>query len=107
MHLEKKVLNEIYRRITHVYVNSTIYLFGSYAYGSPGPHSDIDIAVILQNVHSKVNEANRIYEILLDIPYPKDVVIGSEQEFDFYKTKAGSIYRTIAEKGLLLNDSIS
>ena len=102
--LEKKILHEIHSRITHEYGKCSVYLFGSHAYGSPGPGSDVDIAVILQQVSSKVREANRIHDILSDIPYPKDIVIGSEQEFDFYKTRAGSIYRTIAEKGLQLHD---
>ena len=30
-----------------------IYLFGSYAYGTPGPDSDLDLAVILPIVSSK------------------------------------------------------
>lgn len=103
MSIDNSLLNKICRRIKEEYEDSRVYLFGSYAYGNPAGDSDIDIAVILRKVSSKVKEANRIYDILADIPCEKDIVVSSEQEFNYYKTRAGSIFRTIAEKGLLLN----
>ena len=102
--LDKKFIDLIYSRIAHRYAKSRIYLFGSHVYGNPEPGSDIDIAVILHEVSSKVCEANKIYDLLDDIPYPKDIVVSSDKEFDHFRNQAGSIFRTISEKGLLLHE---
>ena len=101
--LEKKITDTIYSRISRCYQKCSIYVFGSHVYGAPSAGSDIDIAVILDEVASKVAESNKIYNLLDDIPYPKDIVVSSVKEFDHFSRQAGSIYRTILEKGLLLH----
>jgi uncharacterized protein len=94
---------EIVSRLQNAYTYCWIYLFGSYAYGSPEPGSDLDIAVILSKVESKVRESNRIAQLLSDIDVPKDIVVCSDDDFDFYRNEADSVFRTIVEKGVLLN----
>jgi predicted nucleotidyltransferase len=101
--ISEALKKEIVSRLQNAYSYCRIYLFGSYAYGTPEPGSDLDIAVILSNVESKVSESIRIAQLLSDIDVPKDIVVCSKDDFDFYRGEAGSIFRTIAEKGVLLN----
>jgi predicted nucleotidyltransferase len=39
-------LQQIVQRIVEIYVPDKIILFGSYAYGQPGPDSDCDLLII-------------------------------------------------------------
>jgi predicted nucleotidyltransferase len=80
----------------------TIYLFGSHAYGTPDFSSDIDIAAIMDHVESNVALAAALWDVLKDIPFPKDIIVASKDEFDFYRKEAGSLLKTIAEKGEIL-----
>jgi predicted nucleotidyltransferase len=89
--------------ITKICGQCSIYLFGSYAYGTPSLSSDLDIAVIIDTVESNSAKAVEIWKELQDIPMPKDIVVASQKEFDFYKNEPGSLFRTIAQKGILLN----
>jgi predicted nucleotidyltransferase len=101
--ISESLKKEILSRLQGAYGSSRIYLFGSYAYGSPETGSDLDIAVILSKVESRVRESVKIAQLLSDLDYPKDIVVCSDDDFDFYRKEAGSIFRTIAEKGVLLN----
>jgi hypothetical protein len=40
--------------------------------------------------------------LLKDIPFPKDIIVASQAEYDFYSQEAGSIFRTVSEKGLVI-----
>jgi uncharacterized protein len=93
----------IVSRITQVCGKCTIYLFGSYAYGNPSHSSDVDIAVIMESVESDIAKAAELWEALRDVQFPKDIIVASKEEFDFYKLEAGSLFRTIAQKGIILN----
>jgi len=98
---------EIRKRIVSIVVEKcgkcTIYLFGSYAYGNPDQSSDMDIAVILDKVDSKVEKIAELSEALKELPFAKDIVVTSRREFEFYRKEAGSLFRTIDQKGIVLN----
>jgi uncharacterized protein len=101
--LSEALKKEIVSRLQNAFSYCRIYLFGSYTYGTPESGSDLDIAVILSNVESKVRESIKIAQLLSDLNFPKDIVVCSDDDFNFYRNEAGSIFRTIAEKGVLLN----
>jgi uncharacterized protein len=101
--LPNNIQNIIVSRITRLCGKCTIYLFGSYAYGNPSLSSDVDIAVIMDNVESNITKASELWDALRDVDLPKDIIVASKEEFDFYKIEAGSVFRTIAQKGIILN----
>ena len=79
-----------------------IVLFGSFAYGQPGTESDLDIAIITKNDSTKFSESTLIWKSLKEIPYPKDIIVASAEEYEFYSKEAGSVFKTIHDKGLVL-----
>jgi uncharacterized protein len=101
--IEEKLKKDIITRVTKRCGKCLIYIFGSYAYGKPSSSSDLDIAVIVDTVDSSVLLSADLWKLLKDIPIPKDVVVASQKEFDFYKNEPGSLLKTIAEKGVLIN----
>ncbi len=96
----KKIIREkIYSEINP----KQVILFGSYAYGTATKDSDIDLMIVEQNiVGSKIKEAVRIKRILNEVDLPKDILVVSEEEFEFYKTEAGSVIRDAYERGEVL-----
>lgn len=51
---EKSMIEEIKTRLKNIYDPKLIYLFGSYAWGSPDQNSDMDIAVVVENSNEKL-----------------------------------------------------
>ncbi len=84
-----------------------IYLFGSYAWGNPTSDSDLDLCVVEKSYSSRWDEKKKIYELLKEIEIPKDILVPTKQEFDFYSHENGSVYKEIYDKGLLIWDSKS
>jgi predicted nucleotidyltransferase len=79
-----------------------IILFGSYAYGIPNADSDLDICVIKKEVKSKSKEKREIRERLKELLIPKDILVSSLEEYEFYKIQFGSVFMDIEQKGKLL-----
>lgn len=100
--ISKQLKAEIVETITSSVNPLKIYLFGSYAYGNPDAESDLDLAIILPTVSSRHKESAKLYKLLSGIELPKDIIVSSLEEFDFYKHEAGSVFKTINEKGVVL-----
>jgi uncharacterized protein len=79
-----------------------IILFGSYAYGTPGVDSDLDICVVKRKVKSKSKERKEIRERLKDFTIAKDILVPTLEEYEFYKNQFGSVFMDIDKKGKLL-----
>jgi predicted nucleotidyltransferase len=96
--LTQKIKEQIVSRIVHFCGNCTVYLFGSYAYGNPTESSDVDIAVIMDQVESKVEQAAKLWNELKDIPFPKDIVVASQEEFEFTRMNVVRFLKQLPKK---------
>ena len=80
-----------------------IYLFGSYAYGTPTEESDIDIYTVIPD---SINNLTELYaKIVVDLSYKKiyyiDLFLNTESTFN--KRKTENIFeKTICQKGTVL-----
>src|ERR1035437_4340659 len=83
-----------------------IILFGSYGYGTPNADSDLDICIIKKEIKSKYQEQKKIRLRLKDLSISKDILVVSEEEYDFYKNEYGSVFMDIERKGKVLWSSI-
>ncbi len=95
---------EIVKRLQPIGAEKII-LFGSYAYGTPTADSDIDLCIVEKTVNSKIREAMRIDELLDGLPASRDIIVTSSEEFAFYSTEYGSVFKDIAENGIVLWNS--
>lgn len=79
---------------------SLIYLFGSYAYGTPNHDSDIDLLLLVDDTTQSPYEldaaANRA---LGDIRVPIDVQVYSRSDFERRAALPTSFERTVRDKG--------
>ena len=76
----KSLKQEIVKRLMPLDPEKVI-LFGSYAYGTPTPESDLDICVIEKSFASKMEEKRKIRRLLSDIPLSKDILVEEESHF--------------------------
>jgi predicted nucleotidyltransferase len=83
-----------------------LYLFGSYAYGTPNEDSDYDFYAVIPNGSMRPLEAiQKIYGATGRMERkPMDVLAGTVEIFE-RRSKLLTMEKTIAEKGVLLYDS--
>jgi len=82
-----------------------LYLFGSYAYGTPTEDSDYDLyAVIPNDTMRPLIAIQKIYGAMWGVKRkPMDVLAGTVEIFE-RRSKLLTIERTIFEKGVVLYD---
>ena len=83
-----------------------IYLFGSYAYGTPHKDSDLDIYVVVPDSVEKnpIEVSVDIYNDLYcnkNCSMPMDIMVGKASVFK-RRSQGPTLQRTIAQKGVLL-----
>jgi len=84
-----------------------IFLFGSYAYGTPQKDSDYDFYVVLKDeMENPIIIMQKIYEYMCDTNYiPVDVLANYRSRFEQRSTQP-TLERTIANKGVLLYERV-
>ena len=87
----QETIEEMKRRIVEEIHPQKIVLFGSYARGTAGPDSDIDLLIVLQTVVSKRKTAVEIYGLLAGMGIPKDVIVVTPEEVEKYRNVPGTI----------------
>jgi uncharacterized protein len=90
-----------------------VLLFGSYAYGSPNPDSDLDIIVVLndKSIPSTFKEKQLLY--LKVSPFtrsvakkiPIDLIVYTIPMFEDFKKIRSSFSNDVLEKGIILYES--
>ena len=100
--LEQK-LDEIVRRLRDALDPVAIYFFGSYAYGTPQSHSDIDLLVVIEDSPlSPYQRDAQAYRALRGLGVPKDVQVYTRAEFEERAALPVSFERTVKTKGRVL-----
>ncbi|MDR2711862.1 MAG: nucleotidyltransferase domain-containing protein [Clostridiales bacterium] len=82
-----------------------IYLFGSYAYGTPNDDSDYDFYVVIpDNGMRPLDAIGDIYMVMRGMKRKAaDILAGTREIFE-RRSKQLTLERTITEKGVLLYD---
>lgn len=97
-------IQAVVQRIVEGYAPDRIILFGSYAYGTPTEHSDLDLLIIKRDAEAKRSErAIAIWSILWGISLPPmDILIRTPTEM----AQRTQLYYTVEaqalEKGRIL-----
>lgn len=87
-----------------------VVLFGSHAWGSPGPDSDIDLLVVLNKeersagFREKMDDTAAVKMLLADInrQVALDIIVCSKQEWQRFLESGSSFSREVAAKGITL-----
>jgi predicted nucleotidyltransferase len=95
---------EMVRRIVERFHPERIILYGSYARGTAGPNSDVDLLVVMQSQGSKRRRAVEIHGVLASMGVPKYVIVVTPEEFEAYRDAPGTVIRTARQEGKILHD---
>jgi uncharacterized protein len=98
----QSVLPDAIQRIVDVLQPQKIILFGSYAYGTPTPDSDVDLLVIMETNASKVERFRAVSRLLYPRPFPLDILVRTPQEVEAAVQRGDFFIREVVEKGYTL-----
>ncbi len=95
-------IQNLIKRIDSIYQIKEIYLFGSYAYGTPNKDSDIDICIITEDNNISIRDMLKsIRKSTVDIVNkPLDILIFSKSHFNERSINESTIEYTISHKGV-------
>jgi predicted nucleotidyltransferase len=82
-----------------------VILYGSRAQGTASADSDFDFLVVERDPASKRDEMLRLRRALCDIPYPVDIWVMGEQEFQETKNVIGGLAYPAHKYGVVLYEN--
>jgi predicted nucleotidyltransferase len=97
-----RALDQIVRRIVQELKPEKIVLFGSYGYGSPTEHSDVDLLVIMETTNRPADRYLAISRLIRPRPFPLDILVKTPQEVSQALQKGDFFIREIVTKGRTL-----
>ncbi len=100
--VDESLLEEVVRRIVAAVRPEKIILFGSYAYGTPGPNSDL--LIIMSSDLPQHKRAALVYRALAGLVIPKDVVVYTPEEVEAWREVPRAFITEIVRKGKVLYD---
>jgi len=100
----KQELDELTRVISNTVPVEEIYLFGSYAYGTPNKDSDLDFFIVFKDdMQIRILDAIRSIYNAVDPVRKKPIdFLGLKQDRFLYKKKYATLERKIAREGIKL-----
>jgi len=99
-----RTLDDVTARLVAEFQPLAIYLYGSYAYGSPNENSDLDVLVVVdESGESFFKRAARAYRALRGLGVPIDVQVYTKGEFESRAALPVSFERTVKTKGVSLH----
>lgn len=81
-----------------------VILFGSYAYGTPNPHSDVDLLVIMKTRASPKNRSWAVSRLLIPRPFPVDILVKTPKEVSDALASGDFFLKEILTRGKVLYD---
>ncbi|MDE1820245.1 MAG: nucleotidyltransferase domain-containing protein [Euryarchaeota archaeon] len=96
---DPNAVQEAIRRIVGAAHPVRIILFGSAARGEMRDDSDLDMLVVCKPPLDRVEMTSRIYEGLLGVEFPVDVLVVTEESLAKTRDNPGFIYGTALEEG--------
>ena len=95
----RQILEEVKQRLITQFQPQAIILFGSYAWGEPDEHSDLDLLVVKDGAGTNHQLGVQALKILRDINHPLDVLVYKPEEI---KQKTNWFFRKIFRDGELI-----
>ena len=100
----KELLKEITRRIVKEFSPERVILFGSYAYGEPTIHSDVDLLVISKKMaeQSVFARSRAVSQLFPDRKFGMDILVRTPQEIKARLAIGDDFIRDILAQGRIL-----
>jgi len=99
---KEKEIKRITDVIVEKYQPEKIYLFGSFAWGTPTKNSDVDIFVVKRSKKSSIEMMQEVYEIIFGVSGAVDVLVYTPEQLEIRKELGDPFVLRIINNGKLL-----
>lgn len=101
--INRNLIEEVTQKLVPVYDPLVIYVFGSYAWGTPDDESDLDLLVVVEKYkksrHETLVDGHRA---LSNLMVPKDILVFTKEEFDRYSADITRLCYKVKHKGKII-----
>ena len=98
-----ELIDDITNRLVKVYQPETIYLFGSYAWGTPNQESDLDFLIIISSTDERFfQRALKGREVLQGLMISRDIIVYTQEEFEQRLAIPTSLATKVKQDGKVL-----
>jgi uncharacterized protein len=97
--IEQQVLDRVVATIVETAQPRRIVLFGSAARGQMGPHSDLDVLVVMPDGVHRRQTAQRLYRALAGLGLAKDIVVVTESDVRQFADEPSLVVRPALREG--------
>src|SRR5258708_24546772 len=81
-----------------------VFLFGSYAYGTPTADSDVDLLIAMETRLRPVDQAVKIREAI-DFPFPLDLLVRTPKQLEDRLALGDPFIQEVVTKGKVLYEA--
>ncbi|MFA6263735.1 MAG: nucleotidyltransferase domain-containing protein [Candidatus Babeliales bacterium] len=101
--IKQHVIEEIKNRLVKAYDPLEIYLFGSYAWGTPNEESDLDLLIVIEKSDERRYKRQHLgFDALWGVGVPKDLFVYTKEEFEQRLKDNMSLCSKIKNEGKVL-----
>jgi predicted nucleotidyltransferase len=97
-------LDEVVRRLVAAFEPLTVVLFGSWARGDAGPHSDIDLLVVAPSDEPAWRRMSRAQHALSGLPVAVDVFVCTPDEVERFRKWLGHTVAIALREGRVVHE---
>ena len=102
--IDRSKINNLANQIVSQFKPQKIILFGSYAYGTPTPDSDVDLMVVMPHKGSPSIQAAKIRK-KIHAGFPMDIVVRSAAEIHRRLNMGDHFIKEVIEQGQPIYES--
>jgi predicted nucleotidyltransferase len=98
----EKLVEQVVSVIVEAAKPKRIILFGSQARGEAMPDSDFDVMVVEDRPAERFAEMVRLNRLLRPLDIAVDLLVASEEKFQYWRDTPGNVYHEAASEGRVL-----
>ncbi len=102
--IPQDVIDQLASQIAGRFHPQKIILFGSYAYGDPGPLSDIDLLIIMETPLREIRQALEIRQFLNPL-FGVDILVYTPKRLEQRLSFGDSFLKEVLDQGKVLYES--
>ncbi len=103
--IDKTLIAKATRLLLDAAHANKIILFGSYGRGDASAESDVDLLVVETDVKDRVAEMTRLNRVLSPLRMSVDLLVVSQETFDYWASTPGNVYFQAIREGKVLYEA--